>query len=512
MSHLYKIVSQGKTVTFKKNRAQQDFDKNRHSFNVILKSRQLGFTTFEAIDNLDDILFHKNFYARFVAHTKDDAKRIFDDKVKFAWENIPELLRKEWSLDTDKADALRVGFSDNTFSSLIVTNSGRGGTNSRVHVSEYGKLCKLYPEKADEIITGTIPSVPSGGRFDIESTAEGETGHFYDMFWEAWDRGEPEFPKQFKAHFYNWMWDDLEIGKTTPEEVASFLKSKDYADFDNYRKEMSERGINISDLQLAYYYKAFLSQQRNWSKLKQEYPTTPEEAFQGSGNKMFDQAVVERIETIDGKRDGDWTVFKEFLPAHRYVMGADIAEGVGQDSSTAVILDITHVPYEVVATFQNNRIDPVPFATELARYGARYGNCIIAPEMNSVGYATVNYLKDMYKNVYRDTDYKRDFETKSKYSNGVKTLKYGWRTTGATKPNMMYDIKEAINNEEIIINSKLLKTEIRTYDQEDLSKIRFDEKQSKHWDLLMALAIAYQMRTKVSSGRAHSYSIGVETF
>lgn len=56
---------------------------------------------------------------------------------------------------------------------MTVSNSGRSGTHNRVHVSEFAKLCAKYPAKADEIITGTIPSVPANGRMDIESTAEG---------------------------------------------------------------------------------------------------------------------------------------------------------------------------------------------------------------------------------------------------------------------------------------------------------------------------------------------------
>lgn len=515
MSHLYKIVDRnGQRVPFKRNRAQEHFEANRHTFNLILKSRRLGFTTFEAVDTLDDVLFTRNFYSLFIAHTQNDAKRIFDDKVKFAWNNLPEVIRNLYKIDSDKSDALRVLFGDGTFSSLTVAGSGRSGTYGRVHVSEFGKLCKTYPDRADEIVTGTIPAVPIGSRFDAESTAEGEIGHFHDMFWAAWNRGEPKFPKDFKAHFYNWQWDDEEIEKSATEQnIQTFLTSDDFTEFDDYRKRMAEQGVVISDRELTYYYMQWLTFNRNWPKLKQEFPTTPDEAFIGSGNKMFDMDIVSMLATTEGKKDGSWTVFKEYLPGKIYVMGADVAEGVGQDSSTAVILDVTNSPYEVVATYANNKVAPDIFATELARYGTRYGRCIIAPEMNSIGYATVSRLKDMYENVYKSTEFNKAFETKARFARPNKTLKYGWRTTSTSKPKMLFDLKEAINGGEIIINDARIKTELRTYQQEDLSKIRFDDDQdTQHWDLLMALAIAFQMRTNIARKRATPYILPVERF
>ena len=66
ISHFYKIKTKNQTfVTFKRNRAQQDFHKNKHTRNIILKSRQLGFTTDEAMDTLDDVAFNRNFDACF---------------------------------------------------------------------------------------------------------------------------------------------------------------------------------------------------------------------------------------------------------------------------------------------------------------------------------------------------------------------------------------------------------------------------------------------------------------
>lgn len=111
MSHLYTIVDKNlKKIVFKKNRAQEDFDKKKHTRNVILKSRQLGFTTFEAIDSLDDTLFTRNFSDLFIAHTKEDAIEIFDKKIDLAWKNFDKELSTLWKVDASTANKLKFDF------------------------------------------------------------------------------------------------------------------------------------------------------------------------------------------------------------------------------------------------------------------------------------------------------------------------------------------------------------------------------------------------------------------
>ena len=57
----------------------------------------------------------------------------------------------------------------------------RSGTIHRLHVSEFGKICAKYPDKAQEVVTGSIPAVPMNGVLVIESTAEGRDGDFFKM-------------------------------------------------------------------------------------------------------------------------------------------------------------------------------------------------------------------------------------------------------------------------------------------------------------------------------------------
>lgn len=51
----------GEKVRFSPNFAQVKYYKETHQNDIILKARQLGFTTFKMIESLDSCLFKKNF-------------------------------------------------------------------------------------------------------------------------------------------------------------------------------------------------------------------------------------------------------------------------------------------------------------------------------------------------------------------------------------------------------------------------------------------------------------------
>lgn len=480
MSHLYFIQTRGgDKVMFVPNRAQSDFNSKKHTRNVICKSRQLGFTTYEAIDILDDCLFTRNFNSIMRAHFEQEAVDIFQNKINFAWSNLHEGLKVMWKVSTDKANQLKFDFSDGTISSIAVKSSGRSGTHQRIHISEFAKLCKIDPAKAEEVITGSFSSVSAfTGRIDIESTAEGDYGQFHEIFWEAMNRGEPEYPTEFKAHFYNWTWDDIEINKISDLDIERFKNSKDKDPFISIQEKNG-----LSDKAITYYFMQWLSLGRKWYRLRQEFPFTAEEAFISSGNKVFDADALRKQVISEGKKNGDWKIYEDFIPGRGYVLGADVAEGVGQDSSTCVILKTGVVP-KVVAIYKDNKIAPDLFAHEIKRMAVNYGGCIVAPERNNHGHTTISKLLEIYPSVFYTDDGKREYEVRQKFN--IPTMKYGFLTTKTSKPYIINALRDAVNNSEIEISSGELKTELSTYDKQDMGETRFNPDATKHWDLVMA--------------------------
>ena len=150
---------------------------------------------------LDTALFSENVRCGIIAQDREAAEAIFRDKVKFAYQNLPELLRLRMPLARDSASELL--FAHNN-SSIRVATSMRSGTIHRLHVSEFGKICAKYPDKAVEVITGSIPAVPLNGILIIESTAEGQEGEFYNITQRAkalFDAGTELSMRDYRYHF-----------------------------------------------------------------------------------------------------------------------------------------------------------------------------------------------------------------------------------------------------------------------------------------------------------------------
>lgn len=290
INNLYKIRNkEGKLIKFVRNRAQRHFNEHKWHRNLILKSRQLGFTTDEAIDSLDDVLFTPNLDVLLIAHNLEAGESIFSKKIVFAWEKLPPEIRALYKVDNKTSKTLRFDFGGKGFSSLAVDTSGRSGTYHRLHVTELAEISKKYPKKVPDIIEGTIPAIPTSGRVDIESTSQGASGEFYEMFMEAYERGDPTQPQEYKAHFYNWTWDDAEMEKITPVPFAEMQQGEKFQEY--------ARRHNLTDVQITYYYQKWLSLNRKWNALKREYPTTPQEAFEAVSEGTFYGETLGIMET-----------------------------------------------------------------------------------------------------------------------------------------------------------------------------------------------------------------------
>ena len=165
LNNLYKVVDKsGQVVTFRMNWAQTTLFRTMWFLNVILKARQIGFTTFIQIFILDRCLFEDNTEAGVIAHSKEDAQAFFDSKIKFAYDNLPEEVRAWRPYETKTVREMR--FSNG--SRIRVSTSMRSGTPMYLHVSEFGKLCAKYPEKAREVVTGSLPAVPPSTTAQLE--------------------------------------------------------------------------------------------------------------------------------------------------------------------------------------------------------------------------------------------------------------------------------------------------------------------------------------------------------
>lgn len=204
LNNLYYVKNKkGQKVKFQLNWCQEDLYWNMHNLNLVLKARQLGVTTFFAIYFLDMCIWNSNINAAIIADIQVNSKEIFVDKVKFAYDHIHPLVKSIVQAHRDSATEMR--FSNGSV--FRVSTSLRSGTVQMLHISEFGKICREYPSKAYEIISGALNTVEIGQFITIESTAEGREGPYYEMVKRAQhmqDKGLPLSPLDFKLFFYPW--------------------------------------------------------------------------------------------------------------------------------------------------------------------------------------------------------------------------------------------------------------------------------------------------------------------
>lgn len=233
-----------------------------------------------------------------------------------------------------------------------------------------------------------------------------------------------------------------------------------------------------------------------------EYMESHEEEFEGerlskpsavkdvyfARNEIDKQVTIDTIDQV-----GDLKIFKKFNPENRVVLGSDVGGGVGLDSSTMVIIDLDCIPAQVIATYANNEIKPDAHASVVCKTGKKFGECYVAIEKN---YGSTN---DIFKTLYPTAMIHKTQRTSDKIKY-VNAIEYGWETNGATKGVMMSDLCKAVEDGLLDMNDEGLIAEARSYTTSDLMDGEVDPRMTtRHFDLLMACAIAWHVRNFVKA-------------
>ena len=284
MNNLYWIINeQGHRVKFMLTWSQQIMYAFMWYFNIVLKARQVRSTTFWCIFILDMSLFNSNIRAGIIAHNREEAEEVFEHKIKYPYNQIPEEFRAE--IPSRQESTRKLSFANN--SSIRVGTSLRSGTYAVVLITEHGKICAKYPERAKEIRTGTFPTVWPGQMMIIESTAEGREGDFYRMCTEARNNkimGKELTQLDYKFFFLPW-WKQPEYrmnpkGIAIPAELQEYFNQVEGMPIPPELHEYYGDGvIKLDAEQRAWYIKTYALLQ---DEMKREHPSTPDEAFEAA--------------------------------------------------------------------------------------------------------------------------------------------------------------------------------------------------------------------------------------
>ena len=458
---------------------------------IILKARQLGFSTLT-----EGLIFHacatrKNVNALIVAHREDATANLFRMSKLFYDElpapvkpmlrasNAQELVFENPSKLRSEREA-RPGLRSRI---RCATAGGRGigrsDTLQCVHLSEYA----FWPDGADgkaSTLAGILQAVPSlpGTMVVIESTANG-----FEDFKERWDAavaGENDFEPVFFAWFENPDYSMPVVPGTewTPEE---------------------------RDLKAAYQLTDEQLQWRRWcianncggslDMFRQEYPASPGEAFLHSGTGVFDnEQIVLRLERLPSPAgrgeftDGEWTesetgaitlyeLPEEGVP---YVLGGDTA-GEGSDYFTAIVID--NVTGRIVAKLRQKYSEP-EYVRQIYALGRFYNDALVAIETNFSTYPVMKLQEMEYPNQFSR-------EREDTYTRQMKKS-YGFRTDRQSRPRAIANLVEVFSSHPEWFTDREMLEEMLTFCYNE--DHRPEALAGKHDDLVMGAAITYAVR------------------
>ena len=414
---------------------QEDMVKNFHEnrFSICKMPRQVGKTTTSAGYMLWCVLFKENFSVAILANKGNLAQDILS-RIQYAYEYLPLWLQQGIVVWNKRSLELENG---SKIAAFATSNSGvRGGTYNLIFLDEFA----FVPQNmANDFFTSTYPVISSGKttKVIIVSTPYG-LNHFYKMWVDATEKRS--LYKPLEVHW-------------------SMVPGRD-------QKWKEETIRNTSEEQF-----------------QQEFETE----FIGSSATLIPGIILRQLAFRDPLSSIEGLDIHEMPRSDRtYVMTVDCAEGVGQDYSTVAVVDVTDIPYKLVAKYRDNNIAPLLFPTIIYNIGQRYNGAFLLAETNNVGQQVVDIL-------HYELEYENIFKIQKHVTKGQhlsagykKAVSFGIKTTTPVKKIGCANLKTLVETKKLIIEDFDIISELNTF-----VKVRdsYEAEEGNHDDLVMALVL-----------------------
>lgn len=416
---------------------------------LILKARQIGFTTLSMAFVLWRALFFDEFSAIIISRKESDSKANLAMAIN-AYNDLPDRFFERLPKRTDNG-ASRMSFDNGSWIESHPAGGGnpaRGRTVALMMLDEWA-----FMPDPDDAWAAVSPVTDIGGRIIALSTANGY-GNLFHRMWVQASSGD----NNFHPVFFPWW--------AVPERDESWYEAQ--------KRDMFP-----------------------W-QLAQEYPSEPEEAFIKSGNPVFETELLRSIECEDplvGNLVGETLALPEFKPdldgfvgvyeepqdGVSYVLGVDVAQGLlhGDYSSAHVI----NTRSGAVAAVWHGHIDPDLLANQVAMLGWWFNTALVGIEANNHGLTTLKSIQRLgYPNLY----YRKRLGTRRE----VISEHLGFLTTKATKPFIIDGLNAALREGSLALWDEPTRQELIQY----VRKPDGSTEGSPHDDRVMSLAIANEMR------------------
>ncbi|MCR2042624.1 hypothetical protein NSA23_00705 [Anaerosalibacter massiliensis] len=488
------LDNKNEMIPFKLNEEQEHFVSDMGRYNIILKSRQLGFSTLSLGLMLWSAYQIPNSNYLMVCHEEKALQNLFH-RLKLMQRSIPDVVRLKEKRSNRNELLLENGsrIAVQVFSSDV----GRSHTLQMIHISELAMVIKDDVKKQGLLALEQALAKNNTSKLIIESTAKGYD--FYHAIWQNAEKGR----SKYKPFFYPWTSKTHAMQfKTEIEEAVRWYESTNHG-----------RPLSSDPLELTPYERKLLEdtkvtlRQLMWRRYKmqdmkdlfvQEYPAYPSECFVSTNKGVFDTNIINErmyyipkpLKSIEGLPlslqkyvcDG-LNIYETPKQKEWYFMGVDVALGNGQgDDSTICILDSNG---EQVATFNRNDIPTYKFVDIVAELGYFYNYACIMCERNTYGI-------DILQRLWKEKQYINLNKTKKKDKiTGRRKWEHGWYQDSVSKTILVNDLKEVFETGVITINDKETLEQMLIY-RESRGKFSNIEGENNHDDLVDALGLAVQ--------------------
>jgi len=411
--------------------AVQDINDNRR---VIVKAgRQVGKTTMVVGYILWYILFNEDKFVAILANKAPTAREILN-RIKIAYESLPLWLQqgvRVWNKgDIELENNCRI-MATSTASSAI-----RGYSISLLYLDEFA----FVPSNiADEFFTSVYPTISSGtqSKILISSTPNG-MNHYYRMWTEA-----VEGQNGFKHIEANWRQ----------------VPGRDQAWADDQRRILGEE------------------------KFLQEM----ECEFMGSAGTLLSAAALKSLAFVKPQHVSETgiKIYGAPIPEHSYAVIVDTSRGRGLDYSACITIDITQIPYRLVATYKDNNISPLVYPSIIKQIVDYYNQAQVLVEINDNGQQIADSLFEdyEYENILSTVDLKGKIALTWGYGNRSQR---GIRTTKSVKRLGCSILKNLVEGQKILIQDFDVISELSTFIAKGGS---FEAEEGSHDDLVMCLVL-----------------------
>ena len=397
-----------KMYDFQKNMVQT-FHDNR--FTICKLPRQSGKSTTIIAYLLHYVLFNSNVNVAILANKSSTARDILG-RLQLGYENLPKWLQQgviSWnkgSLDLENGSSI---LAASTSASAI-----RGGSYNIIFLDEFAYVPSSL---AEEFFSSVYPTISSGKSTKVMIVS---TPHGMNMFYKLWTDAQS--------------------------------KKNDYIPLEVHWSEVPGRDEVWKEETI-----------RNTSQ--SQFNSEFECEFLGSIDTLIAPHKLKVMPYIDPiQSNADLDIFERPDPKKTYFLTADVSRGTSQDYSAFLVLDVTTMPYRVVAKYRNNEIKPLMFPHKIYEVAKAYNECFVLIEVNDIGEQVANAMQyDLeYDNLVMASMRGRAGQILGAGFSGGKA-QLGVRTTKAVKRIGCSNLKQLIESDKLMIPDYDIMSELSTF-------------------------------------------------